>query len=189
MRSPIVEVETKDGLPLYGLLSESNKNTIVINTHGTAGNFYEENFLNKLAEVIHKKGISFLSTNNRGAYVLQAYSPRGSAMEHFEDCVLDIDAWMSFVISKGYSKIILQGHSLGSEKVVYYMNKGKYKDKISAVILLGFSDSFGQQEEYDPKLKLMLEAKKLIQANILYPHISKGSSGSTSICPSYPSSG
>jgi len=165
MRTTIVDVETKDKLPLYGLLSESNKNTIVINIHGTGSNFYENDFAGPLAEALGDNGISFLSTNNRGASVLQAYPPCGSAMEHFEDCLLDIDAWVEFVISKGYSKIILQGHSLGAEKLVYFMSHGKYKDKISAVILLGFSDSFGHQEQYDSESKLMIEAKKLIKEN------------------------
>jgi len=165
MRNTIVDVETKDELPLYGLLSESGKNTIVINIHGTGSNFYENDFVGPLAEALDRDSISFLSTNNRGASVLQAYPPCGSAMEYFEDCLLDIDAWVEFVISRGYSKIILQGHSLGTEKLVYYMSHGKYKDKISSIILLGFSDSYGHQEQYDPESKLMIEAKKLIKEN------------------------
>lgn len=163
MKYSLVQVETKDKLPLHGLLLEPNKNTIVISIHGTASNFYEDDFTGPLAEVLNKNEISFLSTNNRGAFVLQAYPPRGSAMENFEDCILDIDTWIRFVVSRGYSRIILQGHSLGTEKVVYYMNKGKYKDKISAIILLAFSDSFGNQKEYKKEKLLMLEAKKLIK--------------------------
>ena len=61
-------------------------------------------------------------------------------MENFEDCVVDIDAWIKFALSKGYEKIILMGHSLGTEKIVYYMNKGRYTNKVKAIILLGFAD-------------------------------------------------
>lgn len=40
----------------------------------------------------------------------------GQIFEKFEDCVSDIDAWLKFFKSKGYDKLILQGHSLGAAK-------------------------------------------------------------------------
>jgi alpha-beta hydrolase superfamily lysophospholipase len=65
----------------------------------------------------------------------------GAEHEKFEQCILDLDAWIEFAIERGYSKIILSGHSLGTEKVVYYMNKGKHKNKVSALVLLAPADS------------------------------------------------
>ena len=41
----------------------------------------------------------------------------------------------------------MSGHSLGAEKAVYYMNKGKYADNINAVILLAPADSYGYNEK------------------------------------------
>ena len=37
----------------------------------------------------------------------------------------------------------MSGHSLGTEKVVYYMNNGNHADKINSIVLLAPSDSFG----------------------------------------------
>ena len=63
-------------------------------------------------------------TNNRGSHVMEAWQKSGAALEIFEDCVLDIDAWIRYVLDLGYRRIVLQGHSLGTEKVVYYMSRG-----------------------------------------------------------------
>ena len=60
---------------------------------------------------------------------------------------MDIDAWIEFVLEKGYERIILSGHSLGTEKVVYYMTYGKYKDKISAIILFAPATMYSSKEE------------------------------------------
>jgi hypothetical protein len=43
-----------------------------------------------------------LSTNNRGVGVYDAWQGNGAAIEKFEDCVIDIDAWMEYVIGRGY---------------------------------------------------------------------------------------
>ena len=163
----IVEIKTSDNLPLYGLYNKIDKSkTLLINVHGTASNFYENYFITPLTENLEKFNISTLSTNNRGASVMQVYPHAGAAIEHFEDCVLDIDAWIDYVISQGHKTIILQGHSLGTEKVVYYMNKGKNANKINAVILLSPADSYGYTTELCLNKKqlneLLEEAKNLV---------------------------
>ncbi len=147
---PIVNVKTRDNLILHGMLFESSdKNAIILHTHGTASNFYEEEFMTHLSEKLPIQSFSFLSFNNRGSGVLNhSWQERGSAVELFEECLVDLDAWIEYAKKRGYKKIILQGHSLGCEKVVYYMNKGKYRKKIAALILLGFADSYGIQQAY-----------------------------------------
>lgn len=171
MNYPIVSVITKDNLTLNGLLLESkNSGKVVINIHGSASNFYEEPFFETMATTFPKIGFSWLSVNNRGNSVLtHTWQKTGSAVEKFEDCLLDINAWVEFAINKGYSEIILQGHSLGTEKIVYYMNEGKYRNKIKKVILLGFSDSFGCAHQFmektNSKNALFKEAKYLIKEN------------------------
>lgn len=169
MAYPIVKVITKDKIVLHGILIESSKpGKIVINIHGSASNFYEEQFFENMAIALPKRGFSWLSTNNRGNSVLtHTWQKTGSAVEKFEDCLKDIDAWVEFALKKGYSTIVLQGHSLGTEKIVYYMNKGKYKSRIAGIILLGFSDSYGNAQKFMERLKckekLFSEAKNLIK--------------------------
>jgi len=175
MKYPIVQIKTADNINLHGLFIESEKSqAIFIHTHGTASNFYEENFIKYLVEALVASGISLLSMNNRGAGVYDAYQKTGAAVEIFEDCLLDLDAVVEFAIEKGYRKIILSGHSLGTEKVVYYMAKGKYRTKISGVVLLAPATSPGSHiysDNYQPSEierqnveKLMREAQALIAA-------------------------
>jgi len=166
MDYPIVSVKTKDDLKLHGIIADTNfKKRIVIFIHGTSDSFYGVNFIKGFFEELPKDNFAFLSTNNRGAFVLEAYQKSGSAVEFFEDCILDIDAWIKFAIDRGYSEITLIGHSLGTEKVVYYMNRGKFINNIKSVILLGPADSFGYhyQELKDQLPSLEIEAKNLVK--------------------------
>lgn len=166
MNYPIVSIKTADGLKLHGILTDTNpRKSIIIFIHGTSDSFYGVNFIKNLFEELPKEGFAFLSTNNRGAFVLEAYQKSGSAVEYFEDCILDIDAWIKFAINRGYSEVTLVGHSLGTEKVVYYMNKGNFIDYVKSVILLGPADSYGyHHNELKDKLQaLETEAQELVK--------------------------
>jgi len=124
MTNPIVHTITSDKLSLYGILLEApKKDAIIINIHGTADNFYAEEFIWEIAETVRSLNVSVLAVNNRGSYTLEFYDygdsdyrNSGASAEIFEKCILDIDAWISFALSLGYKKIILEGHSLGTEK-------------------------------------------------------------------------
>lgn len=122
MRYPIVQVQTRDGLWLHGLLSEPGQpaHTIAIHIHGAGGNFYGNTYFEKLTQRVVELGIAYLSTNNRGAgvYELEKGSiGHGVALEKFVDCILDIDAWIEFALGRGYEQIVLEGHSYGTEKL------------------------------------------------------------------------
>jgi len=165
----IQEIETADGYNLHGALFEPllKSKTIIIHFHGSAGNFYQSNFYPYLFKMADKLGIGFLSTNNRGTNVYDVEigtKYKGAAVEIFEECLLDIDAWISLALSKGYENIILEGHSFGTNKIQFYMMKGRYRKKIKALILLGFTDSYGGQLVYLKKIGLSNE-KLLQQAN------------------------
>lgn len=154
---PIVKVKTSDNFSLHGLLSEpvNPSKEIVIHIHGSSGSFYWNDYFGLLTNSVIDLGIAYLATNNRGSgvYELEKGSEySGVSLEKFEDCVLDIDAWIEFALSEGYEKIILEGHSYGTEKSVYYMNKGKYVDKVIGVMLFGFSDNVGTQIKYEKSI-------------------------------------
>lgn len=158
MNYPIVQIKTSDNLWLHALhLRAQNSKTIFLNIHGTASNFYEEYFIEVLTEKLASRGISMLSTNNRGTGVYDAWQGNGAAVEKFSDCLIDIDSWIEFCLKEGYEKIILSGHSLGTEKVTYYMIHGKYVDKISALVLLAPATSPGSEallvKDYEQKLE------------------------------------
>ncbi len=167
---PIVHVVTQDKLKLHGLLHKSaNKShRVIVHIHGTSGNFYTNDFYPYIADVAYKNNFSYLQTNNRG-YGDWEYEPgevpHGAALELFEDSVMDLDAWLKFCIDLGLNEIILESHSYGNEKVIYYLNKGKYRKNVIGVILLGFNDSVGTQARYEKKIgkSYFKEAKELVK--------------------------
>jgi pimeloyl-ACP methyl ester carboxylesterase len=177
MNFPIVKVVTQDGYILHGLLSEPQQKSdwIVIHIHGSAGNFYQSTFYPELFEMAQDLNIGFLSANNRGTGVYDIETgtkPRGAAVEIFEECLMDIDSWIEFSLSKGFNNIILEGHSFGTNKIQYYVLNGKYRSYIKALILLGFTDSYGGQLEYLKRENIrnedvLKEADDLINKNKL----------------------
>lgn len=154
---PIVNVTTADGLSLHGLLltPDHPTRTVLLHIHGAAGNFYGNSYFEKLSNAVRELGIAYLATNNRGSGVYELEKgtvSHGVALETFEDCLLDIDAWIELALDRGYDQVILEGHSYGTEKSVYYMNLGKCRDQVKAVILFGFSDNVGCQFAYEKKV-------------------------------------
>ncbi len=142
MKGELVRIKTKDGLELHGLLCEpGNTDKVLIHVHSWIGNFYENRFLDFIADEINNKGIAFLTFNNRGAGIITEfikngkYERIGGSLEKFEECIIDIKAAINFLNKKGYKDIILQGHSLSCQKITYY--KYKTKDKcVKALVLL-----------------------------------------------------
>jgi len=147
-----VRVITEDRLIMEGLLYKSDKKSknIVINVHGTAGNFYTTNFIDEMAKKYTDSSIDFMPMNNRGHdYIseIQKSDGKGSKLigytyEKFTDCVYDIKAYVDFAVRKGYKNIILQGHSLGAVKCAYYM-ASKTDNRVKGLIFASPPDMIG----------------------------------------------
>ncbi len=150
----IEKFSASDGVLLYGLFAmpeRTRKRTAVIHVHGLAGSFYGGSATEGLARGFTSKGIAFFSMQTRGSNTIeQFYRLRGKrkvsffaggALEKFEDCVYDIDGAIKFLSSKGYKNIILEGHSTGCQKILYYCSKKKNRH-VKAIVLLAPSDDY-----------------------------------------------
>src|SRR5512135_1912213 len=114
----LVKAVTSDGLELAGFWTDQKSDTAIIHTHGTAGDFYTHKFIETEEKELSEQRISFLSANNRGHDVfadIRKYNGKdvgwvqiGGAYEKFEESVIDIEAWTSFLKKQGVKKIILQ---------------------------------------------------------------------------------
>ena len=132
LKGELVRVNTEDDLELQGFLVEPRKRTrtAVVYVHGWVGNFYENLFLNSIAKRLTGQGLAFLSCNNRGAGIVTEFVKSdksntkririGGSLERFEDCIKDIRAYIDYLSSRGYDRIILKGHSLSCQKTTYY---------------------------------------------------------------------
>lgn len=161
MMQELVRITSMDGIEQPGILYTPNKgkNKIVIHVHGLNGNFYENEFLDVLAEAYTDKTYAFLTFNNRGKDFISelhkgtGFTLIGGSLERFKDCLLDIDGVVNWVKEKGYDEIILEGHSYGCNKVLYYYNQRKDKC-IKKIVLLAPCDipseckKFLTEEEY-----------------------------------------
>lgn len=140
----LVQVSTSDGLFLHGFYCPtSDKKVALLHIHGFEGNFYENNFVYSLIKNLSQNNIAFLTINNRGNNknsdfntLNGGYKTIGAWNELLEEAHLDISAWIKYLLDEGYQEIVLQGHSLGTIKVVRYLFEGEYKDKVNKLILL-----------------------------------------------------
>ena len=161
MNQELVRIMSIDEIEQPGILSTPTDYTdkIVIHVHGLNGNFYENRFLDILAKTYINKGYAFLTFNNRGRDFITEllkgndFTIIGGSLERFKDCILDIDGVINWVKDKGYKEIILEGHSYGCNKVLYYYNHKK-DDSIKKIVLLAPCDipsegkKFLSEEEY-----------------------------------------
>ncbi len=154
MKTTLTRIHTKDGIELVGLLYEpdSPSDTILVHVHGMAGNFYENKFLDNIAQALTTNGIAFFAFNNRGCEFVKdltkiegtesKFVQIGNTYEVFEESALDIEAAVGFAHEKGFESIHLSGHSLGTSKVAYYVTQPQAKT-LASVIFLSPSDMVG----------------------------------------------
>lgn len=175
MKQELVRINSIDEIEQPGILYLPNKETdkIVIHVHGLNGNFYENRFLDILAKSYTDKNYAFLTFNNRGRdFITELFKGNdftiiGGSLERFKDCLLDIDGVVNWVKAKGFKEIILEGHSYGCNKVLYYYNHRK-DDNIKKIVLLAPCDipsegkKFLSEEEYN---KAKEESTRLIKEN------------------------
>ena len=169
VNTKLIRIITKDKLLLSGALYTPVRSTdkAIFHIHGMAGNFYENKFLDNMAETYTANGYAFLSINTRGSGSFsdfpiegtkEEYKRIGNAYEIFEESIYDIKAGIDFLQKEGYTEIILQGHSLGSVKVAYYVAETQDK-RISKLILISPSDMVGLTEDKDHERRMTLSGK------------------------------
>lgn len=166
---------TGDGLRLAGLLFEPDikTKTVILHLHGRAGNFYSNTFLDAMIDGYTKAGLAFLGVNTRGHDQIadfrvgktQQIRRIGQAFDIFGDCLLDITAWLDFLKDSGYERIILQGHSHGAAKAVYFLSKFP-RPEIIALVLASPADAAGLLKKTD---QLSFD-RDLAEANELVAH-------------------
>jgi pimeloyl-ACP methyl ester carboxylesterase len=173
MKTTFVRVSTKDNLELHGLLYEPDKPTkkAILHVHGMAGNFYENRFLDNMAKTYTAGGHTFCTFNNRGHDYIADFRKTdtnenkfvriGEVNEKFEECVLDVEAWINFLNSKGYNQIVLQGHSLGTVKVAFYQAT-KMDSRVNGIVLASPSDMLGLIKGEKDFAEFMETAQKMV---------------------------
>jgi pimeloyl-ACP methyl ester carboxylesterase len=168
LKGEIVNFETKDHIVLRGFLARPKKKSdkALIHLHGLEGTFYRSHYADVLGGRLVDNGFNYLSIEQRGSYTVVGFRRKtkqisyvngGGGFEKFEDCAYDIDGAIRFLRSIGITKIFLEGHSTGCQKVTYYQYRRKDK-YVKGIILCAPSDDYNIQKtklgkEFDAAVK------------------------------------
>ena len=155
MNVEIVKFYAEDDVLLNGILYQSENNTkkLLIEVHGMTSNCFKKRE-KIIAREVENIAIDSLSFNNRGSEIIKYMKRKdgskfigGTAFEDVQEGYYDILGAIKYAIELGYTSIYLQGHSLGSTKVLYAYNKLKnekseYIKNIKGIILLSLVSFF-----------------------------------------------
>jgi hypothetical protein len=131
----LVQVLTEDGIRLHAALEPAGAERTEgasqdhppvdawLCLHGTGSNFYAASTLAGLSPKLLAGGASVLRANTRG-HDLLATGPssgrlQGAAFERIDESPLDLNAWIGFLIERGFKRIGILGHSLGAVKAIF----------------------------------------------------------------------
>lgn len=126
----LIQPQTRRGILLDGVLfANGGEKTAVIAITGIHGNFYSNPMYYNIGDTLSENGITFIYAQTNDAFnqmeTLNATTCKteiiGSYNECFDDICDDINAYVNFAKEKGYTNIILAGHSLGANKVIHYL--------------------------------------------------------------------
>jgi pimeloyl-ACP methyl ester carboxylesterase len=131
VRIETVQLQTADGIKLTGILRRSHtvqNNAGVVMIHGYSGNFYS-GIMAFLPETLADSGFATLALNMRD-------HDRGPKKNRFEDNRYDITVAVDEMARLGYNPIFLFGHSMGTNRVLYYL-AATGDHRIKGVVLTG----------------------------------------------------
>ena len=170
-----------DGIELSGILYRGKEisKKIILAVHGMTSNCFKKRD-DVIAKKANEEGIDYFCFNNRGSEIIKYISKKiegkkeknlaGTAYEDVLEGYEDIIGAILKLKELGYSDIYLQGHSLGSTKVVYTYNELKEEEAdilscIKGVILLSLIDipmaiKFYLGKNYETFLKLAEEKEQ-----------------------------
>lgn len=130
-----LDVPTVRGVVLNGVLfrpqKEKTADTVMIAITGIHGNFYSNPFYYNIGDTLNAGGIDFIYAQTNDAFGrietvnVNTGKPEtiGSWNERFSYTDEDIEAYLAFAEQEDYEHIILAGHSLGANKVIYYLSR------------------------------------------------------------------
>lgn len=128
-----LKIETQRGTLLDGVLFGTNGrvDTVMIAITGIHGNFYSNPFYYNIGNTLTAAGIDFIYAQTNDAFgVIQTMNTHtgkeetiGLWNERFVLTDEDIEAYLDDAVKRGYKHILLAGHSLGANKVIYYLSR------------------------------------------------------------------
>ena len=126
----IIKAIAKRGLELRGAVYDSgSKDTVLIMLTGICSNVFQNDLLNASGILLSKNGVSVIIGHAHDSFSCFAYTDHsigkqkhaGVFNDDFSMVYEDVETWVLKAKSMGFKKIILAGHSLGSNKIINYL--------------------------------------------------------------------
>ena len=154
MQADVIKREAEDGTELFGLVHEADgeRDLAVIYVHGL-GSTARSHVSQGLAAVLPRAGIGLIRGDLREADLLHidelpnAGEARkgGGAYHPFAAGVADVDVWVREALERGYQRIVLFGHSLGSLRSTHYV-ADRGRPELVGLVLASTADLIAMHE-------------------------------------------
>ena len=127
----IINIQTPRGLVLKGAMwgDADTMSTVVIMMSGICSNVFQNELLPEAGKVLSENGIAFIAGQTMDAFSYISYSnlktgkqtTTGVVTDDFSMSYEDVESYVKYAKELGFQKIILAGHSLGSNRVINYL--------------------------------------------------------------------
>ena len=126
----IIKAIAKRGLELRGAIYDSSSNdTALIMLTGICSNVFQNDLLDTTGKLLSKNGITVIIGHAHDSFSCFAYTDHsigkqkhtGVFNDDFSMVYEDVETWVLKAKELGFKKIILAGHSLGSNKIINYL--------------------------------------------------------------------
>ncbi|MCM1339080.1 MAG: DUF1749 domain-containing protein [Muribaculaceae bacterium] len=126
----IQKINTKRGLELKGAFFDApSKDTILIMLTGICSNIFQNELLYTTGLRLQENGIACIIAHAMDSFSCFSYTDHsikkqrvtGVVFDEFDKVYEDVESYVIWAKNEGYKKIILAGHSLGSNKIINYL--------------------------------------------------------------------
>lgn len=126
----IIKAIAKRGLELRGAIyGDASNDTALIMLTGICSNIFQNDLLDSTGKLLSKNGITTIIGHAHDSFSCFAYTDHsigkqrhtGVFRDEFPMVFEDVETWVLKAKELGFKKIILGGHSLGSNKIINYL--------------------------------------------------------------------
>ncbi len=127
----ILKVRTPRGLELKGaIFGDTTNDTVLIMLTGICSNVFQNELLYSTGKLLEKNGITCIIAHAHDSFSCFAYTDfsigkqrhAGVYNDDFNMVYEDVESYVKYAKEEmGFKKIILAGHSLGSNKIIHYL--------------------------------------------------------------------
>lgn len=156
-KGQLVSTETEDGIRLSAFYIEGDRSKpALLHVHGFEQKFHMNEFVRRIGDLTAQNNFAFLTIETRGSgkstsfFTSKSGEVRniGGDFELLEEAHYDIDAWIDFLKAQGYKSVVLEGHSLGTNKITRYLSEGKNTEFVKALICIDSFEKTALIEDY-----------------------------------------